>query len=261
MFFEISQNSLATWFDSPGSCNFVKKEALKQMFPCEFWESFKNTYLEKHLRISGSDYLEISQQNIQSAFLFPPEVFPSCLRQLICSGHVSACFYKRGRHSRPYIIHFLNFKTRNTEGCNFKGYFRSFRVVVYQFWANLGIIFFFFVKVSNLHISCNYFPFLVCQRGVQLLYETLDTLIENSAVLQSDSFGFVDRQTYKSKDQALKQYCCLRRKNNFSGYRRPNNFLLPQFAVKELHLEIFFPKDFPKFSKPISRNVFRCLVS
>ena len=143
MFFEISQNSLATWFDSPGSCNFVKKEALTQMFPCEFWESFKNTYLEEHLRISGSDYLEISQQNIQSAFLFPPEVFPSCLRQLICSGHVSACFYKRGRHSRPYIIHFLNFKARNTEGCNFKGYFRSFRVVVYQFWANLGIIFFF----------------------------------------------------------------------------------------------------------------------
>ena len=143
MFFEISQNFLATWFDSPGSCHFVKKEALTQMFPCEFCESFKNTYFEEHLRISGSDYLETSQQNIQSAFLFPPKVFPrSCLRQLICSGPVSACFYKRGRHSRPYIIHFLNFKTRNTEGCNFKGYFRSFRAVVYQFWANLGIIFF-----------------------------------------------------------------------------------------------------------------------
>ena len=98
------------------------------------------------------------------------------------------------------------------------------------------------MKVTNLHISCNYFPFLVCQRGVQLLYKTLDTLIENSAVLQSDSFGFVDRQTYKSKDQALKQHRCLRRKNNFSGYRRPNNFLLPQFAVKELHLEIFSQK-------------------
>ena len=111
MFFEISQNSLATWFDSPWSCHFVKKEALTQMFPCEFCESLKNTYFEEHLRISGSDYLETSQQNIQSAFLFPPEVFPrSCLRQLICSGPVSACFYKRGRHSRPYIIHFLNFK-------------------------------------------------------------------------------------------------------------------------------------------------------
>ena len=87
-----------------------------------------------------------------------------------------------------YIFWIL--KTRNTKGCNFKGYFRSFRAVVYQFWANLGIIF--FVKLSNLHISCNYFPFVVCQRGVQLLYETL---IENSAVLQSDSFGFVDRLT------------------------------------------------------------------
>ena len=132
-----------------------------------------------------------------------------------------------------------------------------------QWYTNFGQTWelFFFVKVTNLHISCNYFPFLVCQRGVHLLYKTLDTLIENSAVLQSDSFGFADRHTYKSNDQALKQHRCLRRKNNFSGYRHPNNFLLPQFAVKELHLEIFFPKDFPKFSKPISRNVFRCLVS
>ena len=62
----------------------------------------------------------------------------------------------------------------------------------------------------------------------------------------TDSFSFVDRQTDKSNDEALKQRHSLHRKNNFYSYRRPNHFsrIGPefvglQFTEKELHLEIF----------------------
>ena len=55
VFLEISQNSLATWFNSPETCNFIKKEALAQR------EIFKNTFFEEHLRKAASDYLETSQ--------------------------------------------------------------------------------------------------------------------------------------------------------------------------------------------------------
>ena len=57
-------------------------------------------------------------------------------------------------------------------------------IAVYRFWTHL--IQFpklskpwkkCFVKV-NLDILCKYFSFLAYQRGVQLLYEKLDTLIE-----------------------------------------------------------------------------------
>ena len=30
--------------------NFIKKEALAQVFSCEFSETFKNTYFKEHLR-------------------------------------------------------------------------------------------------------------------------------------------------------------------------------------------------------------------
>ena len=53
---KILQNSLATWFNSPEVCNFIEKEALAQVFPCEFWQIFKNTYFEKHLRTAASNY-------------------------------------------------------------------------------------------------------------------------------------------------------------------------------------------------------------
>ena len=48
--------------------------------------------------------------------------------------------------------------------------------------------------------------FLAKQRSAQLLYETLDTLIEVLTAFKSDSFSFVGRQTDKSKDQAPKQH-------------------------------------------------------
>ena len=69
MFLEISQNSLATWFNSPEACNFIKKETLTLGFPCEFCEIFKNTYFEEHLRTAGFDYLETSQKNIEGGAL------------------------------------------------------------------------------------------------------------------------------------------------------------------------------------------------
>ena len=31
-------------------CNFIKKETLAQVFPCEFCEIFKNTFFTEHLR-------------------------------------------------------------------------------------------------------------------------------------------------------------------------------------------------------------------
>ena len=42
---------------SPQGCNFIKKEALTQVFSCEFCEISKNTFLTEHLRTTASiDY-------------------------------------------------------------------------------------------------------------------------------------------------------------------------------------------------------------
>ena len=40
-FLKISHN----WQEKPVACNFIKKEALTQVFSCEFCEFFKNTSL------------------------------------------------------------------------------------------------------------------------------------------------------------------------------------------------------------------------
>ena len=50
-----------------------------------------------------------------------------------------------------------------------------------------------------------HFSFLAYQRCVQLLYETLDTLIEALTAFTAN-LSFVDRQTDKSKDQASKEH-------------------------------------------------------
>ena len=60
------------------------------------------------------------------------------------------------------------------------------------------------MKVS-IDILCKYFSFLVYHQNVQHLNETFDTLIDtDSFETLSDSFSFVDRQTDKSKDQAMR---------------------------------------------------------
>ena len=75
-------------------------------------------------------------------------------------------------------------------------------------------------EIKNRHFM--YFSLLSYQRSVQL-YET-DISIETLAALQSDSLSFVDRQTDKSQDQALKRHLYLGRINNLCGYCCPNYF-------------------------------------
>ena len=41
------------FFERPETCNFIEKESLTQVFSCEFWEIFKNTYFEEHLRTAA----------------------------------------------------------------------------------------------------------------------------------------------------------------------------------------------------------------
>ena len=36
-------------------CNFIKKEALAQVFSCEFCKIFKNTFFTEQLRVTASD--------------------------------------------------------------------------------------------------------------------------------------------------------------------------------------------------------------
>ena len=56
------------------------------------------------------------------------------------------------------------------------------------------------------------------------MYEMLHTLIEGLAGFTVRSLDFVDRQTDKFKDQALKQHYYLGRINNLAGYHCPNYF-------------------------------------
>ena len=37
------------------ACNFIKKEALAQVFRCEFCEIFKNSFFPEHLRATASE--------------------------------------------------------------------------------------------------------------------------------------------------------------------------------------------------------------
>ena len=70
MFLKISQNSqennrarvsfLITLQASP--YNFIKKETLVQLFSCEFYELFKNTFITEHLRATASASLEVIMQ-------------------------------------------------------------------------------------------------------------------------------------------------------------------------------------------------------
>ena len=38
----------------PQACNFIQKEALAQVFSCEFSEISKNTFFTEHLRATAS---------------------------------------------------------------------------------------------------------------------------------------------------------------------------------------------------------------
>ena len=47
LFSKILQNSQA--------CNFIEKEALAQVFSCEFYEISKSTFFTEHLRATASE--------------------------------------------------------------------------------------------------------------------------------------------------------------------------------------------------------------
>ena len=40
----------------PQAYNFIKKEALAQVFPCEFCETFKNTFFYRTPPVAASDF-------------------------------------------------------------------------------------------------------------------------------------------------------------------------------------------------------------
>ena len=59
MFLEILQNSqenacARVSFNKVRACNFIKKEALAQVFSCEFCEISKNTFFTEHLWANAS---------------------------------------------------------------------------------------------------------------------------------------------------------------------------------------------------------------
>ena len=56
---EVAQNShentcVRVSFSEPPPCNFIKKEALAQVFPCEFGEISKNTFYYKTTLVVAS---------------------------------------------------------------------------------------------------------------------------------------------------------------------------------------------------------------
>ena len=61
MFLKISEYSQENTCVSyrPGGMQFYWKETPIQMFSCEYWEIFKNTFFEKHLRTAASVLLII----------------------------------------------------------------------------------------------------------------------------------------------------------------------------------------------------------
>ena len=54
VFLKISHNSQEN--NLARVCNFIKKEALGQVFSCEFCRIFKNTFFKEHLRATASVY-------------------------------------------------------------------------------------------------------------------------------------------------------------------------------------------------------------
>ena len=57
-----SQESTCARVSLSMACNFIKKEALTQVFSCEFCETSKNTFFTEHLRTNVS-FLMILKNN------------------------------------------------------------------------------------------------------------------------------------------------------------------------------------------------------
>ena len=50
-----------TW---PETCNFIEKENLAQVIPCEFCEVFKNIFITEQLRMTASESRHATDQNL-----------------------------------------------------------------------------------------------------------------------------------------------------------------------------------------------------
>ena len=55
----------------PKACNFVKKETLAQVFPCEFCEISKNTFLHRTPLVAASAPTLQSQSVLRPRAIFP----------------------------------------------------------------------------------------------------------------------------------------------------------------------------------------------
>ena len=72
---------------SPEACNFIKKEALAQVFSCEFCEISKNTFFAEHLRTTVSIFLHFSVNPFQAIHFsvnssqFPISITPQNFRK------------------------------------------------------------------------------------------------------------------------------------------------------------------------------------
>ena len=52
------------------TCNFIKTETPIQVFFCEFWKSFKNTYFLVHLRTTASENWSIKNKSTVRSLLY-----------------------------------------------------------------------------------------------------------------------------------------------------------------------------------------------
>ena len=63
VFLEISQNSQENTFVRV--CNFIKKEALTQLFSYKFHEIFQNTFFTEHIRVEAMSRNNVSIEKNQ----------------------------------------------------------------------------------------------------------------------------------------------------------------------------------------------------
>ena len=113
---------------------------------------------------------------------------------------------------------------------------RSVSTAVYQFRAHLIWAYKLGKPGKNFFMKVNYFFFLAYQKSVKLFF-------------QSASHSFVDRQTKKSKDQALK-HLYLGSKSNLGGYHPKIILLEYDLVVTHFTFPIFY----------IKKNDFTCFV-
>ena len=99
---------------------------------------------------------------------------------------------------------------------------RSVSTAVYQFWAHLISAYKLGKPGKNFFMIVKYFSFLAYQKSVKLFF-------------QSASHSFVDRQTKKSKDQALKHLY-------WGGYQPKIILLEYDLVVTHFTFPIFYIK-------------------